>query len=220
MSPRAPVDPAAIEVGPPRPEEIAEAVAVTARAMHTSPMAYAVIGESAERRYRDTHRLFTQLYRLAHGQRPLVARLGGRIVGATNDLVDGGCRPDALTMVRSLPALAACGPRTALRSLRWMTDWERRDPERPHAHFGPFGVEPSMQGSGIGSLVLRHYTEALDAAGEDSYLETEKPQNVALYGRFGFEVIDTAEYRGVPNWFMWRAAGTDSPGSPRPGALI
>ena len=51
----------------------------------------------------------------------------------------------------------------------------------------------------------------LDAAGEDSYLETDKPENVALYSRFGFEVIDQAEVLGVANWFMWRRAGVDAP---------
>ena len=67
-------------------------------------------------------------------------------------------------------------------------------------------MEPALQGRGIGSLVLREYTRRLDEAGEDSYLETEKPQNVALYSRFGYEVIEETEVLGVPNWFMWREA--------------
>ncbi len=81
----------------------------------------------------------------------------------------------------------------------------------PHAHFGPFGVEPELQGCGIGTVVLREYTRRLDEAGENSYLETEKPQNVALYSRFGYEVIAEAEVLGAPNWFMWREAGALAP---------
>ena len=58
---------------------------------------------------------------------------------------------------------------------------------------------------------MAEYTRRLDAGGEDAYLETDKPENVALYGRFGFEVVEEAEVLGVPNWFMWREAGADAP---------
>ena len=205
------VDLARIEVGDTRPDEIEDAVRVAARAMCTSPMAHAVLGPDQGRRYRHTRRFFARLYKLAVHQRPLVARLDGRIVASTNDLVDQACRARPIDLVRSLPALAATGPRSAVRTVRWLNDWEHRDPDRPHAHFGPFGVEPELQGRGIGSLVLREYTRRLDEAGEHSYLETEKPENVALYQRFGFEIVDESEFMGVPNWFMWREAGATGP---------
>jgi GNAT superfamily N-acetyltransferase len=205
------VDLTRIEVGDTRPEEIDEAVTVAARAMCTSPMAYAVLGSDHDRRYRHTRRFFDRMYKLAVHQRPLVARLDGRIVASTNDLVDRACRARPVDIVRTLPALALTGPRSAVRTVRWLNDWEHRDPDRPHAHFGPFGVDPELQGQGIGSLVLREYTRRLDEAGEHSYLETEKPQNVALYQRFGFEVIDQSEFMGVPNWFMWRENGARGP---------
>lgn len=213
-----PVDLDLIEVGPTQPAEIAEAIAVTARAMSDSPMAAAVIGPDPERCYRPLHRFFTRLYKLAEHQRPLVARLDGRVVAATNDLIAGACRASALVKLRSLPALVSAGPRTAVRATRWFSDWEERDPDRPHSHFGPFGVEPALQGRGIGSLVLTHYTRKLDEAGEDAYLETEKPENVALYGRFGFDVVEEDEVLGVRNWFMWRAAGSDAPAARRRAA--
>jgi GNAT superfamily N-acetyltransferase len=205
------VDLARIEVGDTRPDEIDEAVTVAARAMCTSPMAYAVLGEDHDRRYHHTRRLFSRLYKLAVHQRPLVARLDGRVVASTNDLVEFACRARPIDVARSLPAHALLGPRAAVRTARWLNDWEHRDPDRPHAHYGPFGVEPELQGQGIGGLVLREYTRRLDDAGEDSYLETEKPENVALYQRFGFEIVDEAEFMGVPNWFMWREAGARGP---------
>ncbi len=205
------VDLSRIEVGDTRPDEREEAISVAARAMCTSPMAYAVVGPDHDRRYRHTRTFFARVYLLALHQRPLVARLDGRIVASTNDLVDGACRARPIDLIRSLPSLATMGPRAAIRAARWLSDWEHRDPDRPHAHFGPFGVEPELQGQGIGSLVLREYTRRLDEAGEHSYLETEKPENVALYSRFGFEVIDETELLGVPNWFMWREAGARGP---------
>jgi len=200
-----------IEVGDTRPEEIPAAIDVVARAMSTSPMPRAVIGPDRQECHRHLTRFFTRLYSVADHQRPLVARLDGRVVASTNDLVAGGCRFSARQRLRTLPDLLLMRPLITVRTLRWLADWERRDPERPHSHYGPFGVEPELQGRGIGSLVMAEYTRRLDAGGEAAYLETDKPENVALYGRFGFEVVDEAEVLGVTNWFMWREAGAEAP---------
>jgi GNAT superfamily N-acetyltransferase len=209
---REPVDLSRVEVGDPRPDEIEAAVEVVARAMSDSPMTVAVVGgRDPDRCYQLVHRFFTRQYQLASHQRPLVARLEGRVVASTNDLVERGCRLSNAKKLRLVPDLIRARPRTAVRAVRWLDNWERRDPRRPHAHFGPFGVDPPLQGRGIGSLVMHEYTRRLDAAGEASYLETEKPQNVALYSRFGYEVIAEGEVLGVPNWFMWREAGALAP---------
>ncbi|MFL5869966.1 MAG: GNAT family N-acetyltransferase [Solirubrobacterales bacterium] len=207
------VDLQRIEVGEPRADEIEPAIDVASRALADGPLTVAVIGDDLDLNFRYLRRFFRLQYRLAPHQRPLVARLDGRVVASTNDLHDGACHAGPLMKLRSLPALLATRPTVAVRAARWFADWERRDPGgRPHSHFGPFGVEPELQGRGIGSLVLTEYCRRLDASGEDSYLETEKPENVALYSRFGFEVIEEAEVLGVPNWFMWRDAGALAPG--------
>jgi GNAT superfamily N-acetyltransferase len=206
------LDLARVEVGETRPEEIEDAIAVAARALADGPLTVAVVGPDLDRCYRRLHRFFTLQYRLAPHQRPLVARLDGRVIASTNDLFDDACHATPLIKLRGLPAFLATGPRTCVRVARWFNDWERRDPRhRPHSHFGPFGVEPELQGRGIGSLVLAEYTRRLDEASEDAYLETEKRENVALYSRFGFQVVEEAEVLGVPNWFMWREAGALTP---------
>jgi ribosomal protein S18 acetylase RimI-like enzyme len=205
------LDLAAVEVGDTRPHEVADAVAVVARAMSTSPMPRAVIGPDPERCFRHLSRFFTRLYAVAREQRPLVARLDGRVIASTNDLVGGSCRFGARDRLRALPDLVRTPPTIVARTLRWLAEWERRDPDRPHSHYGPFGVEPALQGRGIGSLVMAEYTRRLDERDEDAYLETDKPENVALYGRFGFEVVEEAAVLGVANWFMWREAGADAP---------
>jgi ribosomal protein S18 acetylase RimI-like enzyme len=206
------VDLGRIEVGDTRPDELDAAIDVAARALADDPLVIAVVGPDPDRCHRHLRRFFALQYRLAPHQRPLVARLDGRIVASTNDLHRGACHAGPWMKLRSLPAMLATRPSIAARALRWFSDWERRDPrERPHSHFGPFGVLPELQGRGIGSLVLAEYTRRLDAADENAYLETEKPENVALYGRFGFRVIEEAEVLGVPNWFMWREAGALAP---------
>jgi ribosomal protein S18 acetylase RimI-like enzyme len=211
MDPSQPLDLATVEVGDTRPDEIAEAVAVAARAMSTSPMSTAVIRGDRAKRIRYLTMFFGRLYAAARHQRPLVARLDGRVIASTNDLVGGACRFGARERLSAVPDLLRTPPAITLRSARWLNAWERRDPDAPHSHYGPFGVEPEFQGRGIGSLVMVEYTRRLDAAGEDAYLETDKPENVALYSRFGFEVVEEAEVLDTPNWFMWRRAGADAP---------
>ncbi len=209
---------ARVEVGDTRPEEVPDAIAVVARAMSTSPMSRVVIRGDDERRFRYLTMFFTRLYKVARHQRPLVARLDGRVIASTNDLVGGACRFSARERLSAVPDLLRSTPAITVRTVRWLNDWEHRDPDAPHSHYGPFGVEPSLQGRGVGSLVMSEYTRRLDQAGEDAYLETDKPENVALYGRFGFEVVEQAEVLGAANWFMWRRAGVDAPASRKPAA--
>jgi hypothetical protein len=59
--------------------------------------------------------------------------------------------------------------------------------------------------------MLAVYCEQLDLAGDAGYLETDKPENVRLYERFGFEVQSHAFVLGVQNWFMWREPTRPSP---------
>ncbi len=86
-----------------------------------------------------------------------------------------------------------------------MPVWAKLDPKQPHWHFGPFGVLQERQRQGIGSQLLTYFCEHVDRLGAAAYLETDKPGNVRLYQRFGFEVTSEAPVLGVPNWFMWRS---------------
>ena len=53
-------------------------------------------------------------------------------------------------------------------------------------------------------MLLADYCRRLDRRGLLSYLETDKPENVRLYKRFGYEVIADDDVIGVVNWFMMR----------------
>ena len=54
-----------------------------------------------------------------------------------------------------------------------MGTWAKHDPEEPHWHLGPVAV--------------------------DAHLETDRPENVSFYERFGFEIVGEQEVLGVPN---------------------
>jgi ribosomal protein S18 acetylase RimI-like enzyme len=66
------------------------------------------------------------------------------------------------------------------------------------------GVDPTRQGEGIGSALIRFGLEQASADGVDAFLETANPRNVGYYERFGFRIVE----QGVPApegphiWFM------------------
>jgi ribosomal protein S18 acetylase RimI-like enzyme len=78
------------------------------------------------------------------------------------------------------------------------------DLEERHWHVGPVGVEPGLQGRGVGARMLTALGERLDAGGEIGWLETDKPENVALYHRHGYQVTEEVELHGLTTWFMRR----------------
>jgi ribosomal protein S18 acetylase RimI-like enzyme len=62
-------------------------------------------------------------------------------------------------------------------------------PKEPHWYLPLIGVDPSRQGRGLGSALLKAGLARCDADGLPAYLESSSPRNVPLYERHGFEVI-------------------------------
>jgi ribosomal protein S18 acetylase RimI-like enzyme len=84
---------------------------------------------------------------------------------------------------------------------------ERRRPPGPWWHLSLLGVEPELQGRGVGSALLARWLADVDAAAEPARLETSREENVRLYERFGFAVGDELRLLGVPVWLMVRPGG-------------
>ena len=62
-------------------------------------------------------------------------------------------------------------------------------PQEPHWYLSMIGVDPSRQGQGLGSALLKAGLQRCDEEGLPAYLESSSPKNVPLYERHGFEVI-------------------------------
>jgi ribosomal protein S18 acetylase RimI-like enzyme len=137
-------------------------------------------------------------------QTPIGAFDGDVLVGVTGIAPAGTCQPNGVQRLRFLPAMVACGPRTAARLGSWLKTWAKHDPDEPHSHLGPLAVDAHLQGQGIGTRILGEYCRRLDADREVGYLETDKPENVRLYERHGFVVTGETPVIGVTNWFMRR----------------
>jgi GNAT superfamily N-acetyltransferase len=74
----------------------------------------------------------------------------------------------------------------------------RFHPTYPHWYLPMIGVEPSRQGSGIGSALLQHSLAKCDADGLPAYLESSNLKNIPLYERFGFEQIGVIRSGDAP----------------------
>ncbi len=80
-------------------------------------------------------------------------------------------------------------------------------PKEPHWYLPMIGVDPSRQGQGYGSALLKAALRRVDADGLPAYLESSSPRNVPLYERHGFEVIGEIKPGDHPGLTpMYRAA--------------
>lgn len=172
--------------------------------MRDNPNNIAAFGEDRARRQRCLERMFGALFCLMRSQQPLCALEGEVILGVGGVAPPKRCQPVGTERLRLAPAILAFGPARSMRVLRWTGAWGARDPDEPHLHLGPLAVEPHLQGRGIGSHILGEHCRQLDEQRLGGYLETDKPENVRLYERFGYRVVAEASVIDVPNWFMWR----------------
>ncbi len=84
-------------------------------------------------------------------------------------------------------------------------DWVgSKHPDEPLALLDSIAVEPTAQGRGIGSALIRFGLEQARVSGHGAWIETGNPRNVPLYQRHGFRVVDDADAPGGgPHvWFM------------------
>jgi ribosomal protein S18 acetylase RimI-like enzyme len=78
-------------------------------------------------------------------------------------------------------------------------------PTEPHWYLPLIGVDPTRQGKGYGSALLKHALARCDRDGRLAYLESSNPANIPLYERHGFEVVGTIQAGASPPfWPMVR----------------
>jgi ribosomal protein S18 acetylase RimI-like enzyme len=93
---------------------------------------------------------------------------------------------------------------------RYVDSLHRKLLPYPHWYLQIIGVGPAYQGQGFSSRLLRPVLERIDREQVPCALETNIDKNVAIYRRFGFEVISEDRVPGteVTSFLMLRKAPT------------
>ncbi|MFW5416507.1 GNAT family N-acetyltransferase [Nocardiopsis sp. CNT-189] len=77
----------------------------------------------------------------------------------------------------------------------------------PYWHLEVLGVDPVAQGRGIGAALLGAGLSRADDDRVPVHLETNREENTAYYGRYGFERTGELDAEGLPRtWAMLRPA--------------
>lgn len=66
-------------------------------------------------------------------------------------------------------------------------------PQEPHWFLPLIGIDPSMQGKGLGMSLMAYGLTACDRDRMPAYLDSTHPRNIPFYERFGFELLATIE---------------------------
>lgn len=190
-----------IAIAPLSPGLRIAAVELLARAFVTNPLHVAAFGAGNLARNEAFFRagltvMKGDTYLACDGPRPL---------GFAHWVRSPDCQVSPAEKLRIVPALVRdLGLCAALRVIRWLSAWSTLDPPERHVHLGPIGIDPSAQGRHIGTQLMQMFCDELEQRSLPGYLETDRPENVRFYERFGFRVIAEQAVIGVPNFFMLR----------------
>ena len=188
-----------------RPDQLDEASAVLARAFHDDPAWTWVLPDATRRAA-----LLPWLFRT--GFETMAADLWttpGRVLGVSRWLPPG--RP-VLRVGTTLRVFVATPLRLREATSRYLQygraveDVRARAARGPHWYLAGIGVEPTEQGQGIGSALLRPGLEAAEHEGLPCVLLTNAERNLSFYRGHGFEVVlETDTPSGPPHaWAMVR----------------
>ena len=75
-------------------------------------------------------------------------------------------------------------------------------PDVEHWYLDTIATDPDLHGQGLGGRLLDHDLAIRDANGQASALDTHTDDNIAFYGRRGFEVVGEGQLRGGPPVIM------------------
>jgi GNAT superfamily N-acetyltransferase len=82
---------------------------------------------------------------------------------------------------------------------------------REHDYLAFLAVQPGLQGKGLGSRLIEHHHELIDAASRPAYLEATGDRNRRLYERYGYTPLEPFPVsEGGPQLHpMWRPERRD-----------
>jgi ribosomal protein S18 acetylase RimI-like enzyme len=195
----------AIEVRAVGADEVTAAGTLLGRAFRDSPGYGAILAHLDEdRRARAITRAklgFTKAavrHQVAEG-----AWVDGRLAAVALTTAPGQWPLPARVFVHHVRACVPAGPRAIVNFLRADGHMGRHHPKAPHHYLYVLGVDPPMQGRGLGKALLARLSARADADGVPCYLETDKERNVRLYESAGYRVVTDEPVTTKPAFRMW-----------------
>jgi len=187
--------------------ELTQAIEVLARAFRDNALNRAVVRSDDP-----NDRLLSN----RHGMRallPVARRHGEALVATLNGVMAGGLvapPPGRLPLpppplLSRLRCLMGQGWRVARRWSQVYETLEGLHPKEPHRYLGTLGVDPLLQGRGVGSALLSTWLIGVDRDGLAAYLETDSERSVSFYETAGFALEGEAAILGVRVWRLRRA---------------
>jgi len=190
-------------VVPYRPEDVHEAAEVLSRGMVTNPIHVAIYSGADEPQRKAQEEHFARMLRDNPREVFLVKR-ANRIVGVTRLYRCEGEKQLPVDFENLVRAGEDSLQDVGSRENYWNGIWIKHDPPELHSHLGPIAVPPEFQGQGIGSIMMSTYCRLVDNRSLSAYLETDRPENVRFYQKFGFKLVEEVMILDVRNFFMWR----------------
>jgi ribosomal protein S18 acetylase RimI-like enzyme len=185
-----------------KPNEIKQAAFLMSKAFIQTPFSSKVAGGQSEKHRRMLEIGFKNMLEKKPGKK-VVIKDNGEIVGIMRMVKWPDCQNSIPQGFEKIPTLIF-GRSAALRLFKFRFIWKKHDPKKPHWHIDPLCVLPERQGEGIGSQLLTYFCNYIDEQNAAAYHETDQEQNVRLYEKFGYKVVETEPIFSITNWFLWR----------------
>lgn len=203
-----------VELSPlvPKGRDLDDAAMVAARAFHDDPF-FEYLDPRAVTRARGLALFWRATIAAAAGRGTLTAARrpdDGRLVGLSVVVPPGKWPLPAGDQARQLVGAfraMVIRPAALVKGTRYLFSMEAAHPKEDLWYLMLLCVDPSAQRSGIGGILQESMLRSADADSIDCYLETQKPENVPYYRRFGYELVrELAPVKGGPALYLMRRA--------------
>jgi ribosomal protein S18 acetylase RimI-like enzyme len=131
------------------------------------------------------------------------AFVDGTLAGVALSMAPGMWPVPARVFARMVWGSLTLGPRALGNLLRADKHMQKHHLRERHHYLFVLGVEPEMQGRGIGKALLAQIAERADRDGVPCYLETDKEKNVRIYRAAGYEVVSDENVATRPPFRLW-----------------
>ncbi|HXY45357.1 MAG TPA: GNAT family N-acetyltransferase [Acidimicrobiales bacterium] len=191
-------------------KDFGDAGVVGAHAFHHDPF-FVFLGPRPIQRARGLS-LFCRAYVSVLGEAGYVlgARQGdGRLVGVAAWVRPGhyplGVQAQLRQMANAFWALSS-RPKALVDGTKYLLAIDKVHPKGELWYLQLLVVDPPLQRHGVGSALLGPVLARADEDGLACYVETQNPDNLPYYRRFGFEVVEELRpvRHGPPLWTMQR----------------